>query len=181
MSRFPRATALLVPILAACSTSSAPTPATPDDDRRAIEELRRDLAAARAPVGAECDMPGSDALSRVKAEVWGKNDGPPGLPARQVEAFLCRQRHELASACWRPKFAGWERSEIEYGLVVDPSGAVLSNPDESADAATAALERGSARSPSPELAHCVESVVSLWTFPRATMPTWMRLTFRVPD
>jgi hypothetical protein len=186
MRRLPGPTVALFPllILVACAGAPPAAPAsTPEEDRHAVEALKREFTSERARTASRCDAADPEETKKhVKAEVWGKDDGPPGLPAMQVEAFLCRQRRELESACWHPKFADWERSEIEYGLVVDPSGAVLTDDRRSADeAATAALERGSTRVESSELAHCVENVVDAWTFPRATMPTWMRLTFRVPD
>jgi hypothetical protein len=175
-------TVALLPIVVACA-GAAPTSrtSTAEDDRRAVEALAREFTSERAKTASRCDAGDPETKKHIKAEVWGKDDGPPGLPAVRVEAFLCRQRRELVAACWHPKFADWERSEIEYGLVIDPSGAVLTDGRHDDGAATAALERGNTRVESSELAHCVENVVATWTFPRATMPTWMRLTFRVPD
>ncbi len=150
-------------------------------NHRAIEELERDLVKAHTPVVSACDDP-SRSIHSEHAEVWGKDDAPPGLRSGEVETFLCRHRESLERACWDEKFADWQRSEIEYGLVVDPSGAVLDGVGGDPGApATAALERHAEKVSSPELARCIEGVVDSWTFPRATMPTWMRLSLRLPE
>ncbi|HEX4476486.1 MAG TPA: hypothetical protein VH142_15470 [Polyangiaceae bacterium] len=150
-------------------------------NHRAIEELKVDLVKAHAPIVSACDNP-SRPLHSEHAEVWGKDDAPPGLPSGEVETFLCRHRESLERACWNQKFSDWQRSEIEYGLVVDPSGAVLNGVGGDPDVpATAALERRTEKVSSPELARCIEDVVDSWTFPRATMPTWMRLSLRLPE
>ncbi|HVU02961.1 MAG TPA: hypothetical protein VHE30_14475 [Polyangiaceae bacterium] len=112
--------------------------------------------------------------------LWGKADGPPGLGQAPVEAFLCEHQTELAAACWSDAFSGWDHGDVEYGLVVDPSGAVLSDPD-NPNPVVAEVARGAERRSSPALSRCVEQVVSRWRFPRATMPTWMTLAFRLPE
>jgi hypothetical protein len=111
-------------------------------------------------------------------QLWGKDNSPPGLRPAEIEAFLRPRTRELRTDCWDKRFDGWERAAIEYGLAVDPSGAVFPVPTESALAKPAAgLERDGARASSPELAECVERHLDAWTFPRATMPTWMLLRF----
>jgi hypothetical protein len=111
-------------------------------------------------------------------ELWGKDDAPPGLGPAAVEAFVKQRARELRRDCWDQKFKGWERARVEYGLAVDPSGTVLPAGNEDALSKPAAgLERDGARESSPELAQCVERHVDAWTFPRATMPTFMLLRF----
>ena len=89
-----------------------------------------------------------------------------------------QRARELRRDCWDEKFKGWERAAVEYCLAVDPSGAVLAAGNEdSLSKPAAGLERDGARESSPELAECVERHVDAWTFPRATMPTFMLLRF----
>lgn len=117
--------------------------------------------------------------AKAKAlELWGKDDFPPGLRPAEVEAFVKRRARELRRDCWDQKFTGWKRASVEYGLAVDPSGAVFATGNADALSKPAAgLERDGARESSPELAECVERHVDAWTFPRATMPTFMLLRF----
>lgn len=111
-------------------------------------------------------------------ELWGKDDSPPGLRPAVVEAFVKQRARELRRDCWDEKFRGWKHARVEYGLAVDPSGAVFASGNEDALSKPAAgLERDGERESSPELAECVERHVDSWTFPRATMPTFMLLRF----
>jgi hypothetical protein len=173
----------LFPLLSACGGASPKDLSVKaPNDRPGTEELTSDLAKLRqSSIASMCSESVLRASKRQKTEVWGKEYAAPGLAAEQVEAFLCRQRPALANTCWDQKYSNWELSEIEYGLVVDPSGAVLGGGSRDLDGSViATLERGSTRVNSIELARCVETVVDSWRFPRAMMPTWMRLSFRLP-
>jgi len=167
-------------LVAGCAAAPpAHSPAEATADPHADERLKLDLARLRSPSSAPaCEA--SVGEPDPGAQVWGKDDGRPGLEAARVRVFLCRHRREIENACWDRKFDGWDHSDIEFDLVVDPSGAVLRPSDDGNVGATASLERGGARVSSPELAQCVESVVDSWKFPEATMPTWMTLSFRFP-
>jgi len=90
-----------------------------------------------------------------------------------VQAVVDAEARGLRAACWDRRFAGWKKAEIEWGLAVDPSGAVV--PQATAADTLAALERDTVRAASDELARCVGRHVEGWNFPRATQPTWLRV------
>jgi hypothetical protein len=108
-------------------------------------------------------------------QLWGKESAPPGLGQAEVEAFIAAQTRDLRRACWDDRFGAWERAEIEWGVAVDPSGAVV--PESEPSEPAAALERARTRVTSSDLARCVSRQVQAWTFPRATLPTWMLVRF----
>jgi hypothetical protein len=183
MRRVQKAIVALVPLLAACSGAPPKDPSAKATSGRQVPgDLTSDLAKLRQlSIASMCSDSALRSSKHQAAEVWGKESAAPGLPAERVEAFLCRQQPVLENTCWDRKYSDWERSEIEYGLVVDPGGTVLGGSSGVLEGSViATLERGGTRVNSRELAHCVESVVDSWRFPRATMPTWMRLSFRLP-
>ena len=107
----------LVPLLTACGGSPPKDPsAKAASDRSAAQELASDLAKLKqSSIASMCSESVLRSSKQQKVEVWGKEYSAPGLPAEQVEAFLCRQRPALEKSCWGQKYSDWERSEIEYG------------------------------------------------------------------
>jgi hypothetical protein len=184
-----RASLVLPPLLvclAGCAGSplvrqaaKEPNPRPPSESALGSRPLQHEPCESALP-GTACRLEakhqaptGADVL-----QIWGKDNAPAGLRPAEIEAFLQQRARELRSDCWDRRFDGWERAAVEYGLAVDPSGAVFPLQSESALAKPAAgLERHGARASSPELAECVERHLDSWTFPRATMPTWMLLRF----